>query len=457
MSRRFLCLLGLVACLAPVFAGEGLAKHVVVISIDGFRPDFYRQAQWPAPNLQQMAENGVSADFVRGVFPSVTYPSHTTIITGMKPARHGILYNAPFEPDGYTGAWFWHEKEIKTPTIWDAAKDANLKTASIFWPVSVGAPIDYNVPEIWPLKKDGDIDNKFQWLKQFITPQSLMDELEKGEFGNLDSLDFDSGRLGFDLLTGRAAAHIIRNYKPNLMTVHLLGTDFAQHDYGRDSFRLRQALSGADVAIGLIREALEEAKIDKHTAIIVVGDHGFVNAQTVLAPNVWLARAGLRGEKNVGENWHASFHTTGASAFLMLRDPDDQEAVAKVKEIIENLPENRKRLFRMLDREALRKMGSPDVPLALSPAQGIRLTYSAYGDDLAKSKYKRGDHGYVPDFDEIHTGFIGFGAGFEQGVTMKMMGLEDIAPTVAHLLGMEMSTEGTTYPGFFNSPEKKKN
>ncbi|RZK40003.1 MAG: alkaline phosphatase family protein, partial [Hymenobacter sp.] len=95
--KSFLTTLTLsLALAAPALAQP--AKHVVLISIDGFRPDFYREAKWPTPNLQRMAAQGTSADGVRGVFPSVTYPSHTTLVTGVAPAQHGIYYNSPFEP-----------------------------------------------------------------------------------------------------------------------------------------------------------------------------------------------------------------------------------------------------------------------------------------------------------------------------------------------------------------------
>ena len=66
------------------------AKHVVLISIDGFQPDLYRKAKWPTPNLQRRAAQKTSAGGARGGFPSVTHPSHTTIITGVAPAQHGI-------------------------------------------------------------------------------------------------------------------------------------------------------------------------------------------------------------------------------------------------------------------------------------------------------------------------------------------------------------------------------
>ena len=122
------------------------AKHVIIISIDGFRPDFYREDKWATPTLHKMVKEGVSADGVRGVFPSVTYPSHTTIITGATPLKHGVYYNSPFEPNGSTGRWYWETNLIKVPTLWDAAGAAGLKTASVYWPVSVGAKIDYNIP-----------------------------------------------------------------------------------------------------------------------------------------------------------------------------------------------------------------------------------------------------------------------------------------------------------------------
>ena len=124
------------------------AQHVVLISVDGLRPEFYLDDTWPAPRMQQMAQHGVAAHAVRGVFPTVTYPSHTTIITGARPGRHGVFYNTPFEPGGQSGRWYWEYEAIQTATLWDAARSAGMRTASISWPVSVDAPVDYLIPEI---------------------------------------------------------------------------------------------------------------------------------------------------------------------------------------------------------------------------------------------------------------------------------------------------------------------
>ena len=83
---------------------------------------------------------------VTGVTPTVTYPSHTTLVTGVAPAVHGILNNTPFDPLGENaGGWYWYADDIKVPTLWDVAGDAGLVTANVDWPVTVGARIRHNI------------------------------------------------------------------------------------------------------------------------------------------------------------------------------------------------------------------------------------------------------------------------------------------------------------------------
>src|SRR5918996_6346016 len=94
--------------------------HLILVSIDAFRPEFCQDETWPAPTMQQLAWEGAYASSVRSVFPALTYPAHTTIVTGALPARHGIYFNCPFEPDGQTGRWHWHAAAIRAPTLWDA-------------------------------------------------------------------------------------------------------------------------------------------------------------------------------------------------------------------------------------------------------------------------------------------------------------------------------------------------
>jgi len=426
------------------------ADHVILISIDGFRPDFYRDATWPAPTLQRMAAEGVSVAEVQGVFPSVTYPSHTSIITGAKPARHGIFYNEPFEPEGHTGAWYWHEKDIRVDTLWDAVKAAGLTSASFSWPVSVGAPTDFNTPEIWPLDREVDL---FETLRAHARPAGLWQELEAKAVGVMTQSTYATESLVRDLRTAMAAAHILETRKPNLVMVHLFQTDFAQHDEGRESARLRRTVAMADTCVALLWEAVERAGLADRTALAITGDHGFVNVHSMLAPNHWLAEAGLRGKSRGADDWRATFHTTGSAAFLRLRDPNDQAALDQVKQLIENLPPARRALFHMLDREALARIGGPaDTPLALSPVQGVKIVPWVPDEGDLVAGTRRGDHGYLPDFSEIHTGFIGYGAGFQSELRAKRISLVDIAPMVSHLLDLGMKTpDGALHPGFFTA------
>src|SRR5262245_51125043 len=93
----------------PIVFGQVDQPHVVMISIDGLRPALLRDGRLAAPTLTRLAASGVYAAGVIGVFPTVTYPSHTTLITGVPPAEHGIYNNHPFDPeDGAESAWYWY-------------------------------------------------------------------------------------------------------------------------------------------------------------------------------------------------------------------------------------------------------------------------------------------------------------------------------------------------------------
>src|ERR1700754_2376603 len=89
------------------------SKHVVLVTLDGLRPEFYLSDTFCMPTLHQLMKKGAYAKQVTSVFPTVTYPNHTAIITGAVPAKHGIYSNEPFEPEGITGKWFWYADSIK--------------------------------------------------------------------------------------------------------------------------------------------------------------------------------------------------------------------------------------------------------------------------------------------------------------------------------------------------------
>ncbi|MBA9076583.1 alkaline phosphatase family protein [Rufibacter quisquiliarum] len=422
--------------------GQG-AKHVVLITIDGFRPDFYLDPSWGAVTLQQMTAGGVHAKGVNGVFPTVTFPSHTTLVTGVKPAKHGIYYNDPFEPQGATGKWYWEYSAIKSPTIWDALRQANLTSASVLWPVTAGAPIDYNIPDIWPI---GNSDRREITAKNG-TP-GLWAELEQNATGKLEAHDFnlDKDYLSMDDNVARMAGYLLRKYKPNFTTVHLAAVDHAEHAQGRHGENVRKAVAGADHAIRFILESLEKAGIKNQTAVIVTGDHGFVDRHTNINPNVWLAKAGLIKDLKK-DDWKAQFKSASGSTFLHLKDKNDKKTLQQVRQILAALPQSQQKLFRVLSRQELLQAGAdPNAVLALAPVPGISFGNSHTSQAFTSSQ--GGTHGYFPDFPDIQTGFIGYGAGFKKGQVISEMELVDIAPLAAKLLGLQLpAAEGMLYPG----------
>src|ERR1700733_15439141 len=134
---------------SPAFAAS-----VLMISVDGLKPEYVLEADahgLKIPFLRGLLREGTYARGVTGVWPTVTYPSHTTLLTGLSPAEHGIYNNLEFDPKNtFANAWFWYAQQIRAPTLWQAAHEAGLSTASIGWPVSVGATaVDFLIPEYW--------------------------------------------------------------------------------------------------------------------------------------------------------------------------------------------------------------------------------------------------------------------------------------------------------------------
>src|SRR5215467_13629735 len=183
-----------IALLFALFAGQSAAaqRAVALISIDGMHPDYVLNADQHGlriPNLRRYLRDGVHASGVRGVLPTVTYPTHTTMLTGVPPAQHGIYSNVTWDPlRKNQEGWYWYAEDIRKPTLWEAASRAGYVVGSISWPVSVAAPgVQYDIPEYWRAQTPEDI----KLLRAVSTP-GLLAEFEKtvGEYTtNLDAAE----------------------------------------------------------------------------------------------------------------------------------------------------------------------------------------------------------------------------------------------------------------------------
>lgn len=397
------------------------AKHVIFLTIDGFRPDFYLDSEYRTPNLRALMKDGAYAKGVNSVFPAVTYPSHITIVTGVQPAKHGVFYNNMFTPDGAKQQPYWQDSSIHVPTIWKAAKAKGLTVASLYWPVSANAPVDYNIPDIGSLG-DGV-------REEYSLPKGFYAEVKKEVFGSVDKIEH-----GKNQNIAKIAAYVIKKSKPGLMTIHVFSADGAQHAVGRNGTKVQEAVADADAAVGIIIDALKEAGIWESTVFMIGGDHGFYDIKKVVSPNVWLKEAGLMNDVKTGD-WKAQFNSAGGSAFLYLKDPSDKATANKVKALLEAQPDSVKQYYRIISKEQISKGGyNPNVAFALTGERDAAFGGATAGEALKAGK--GGTHGHFPDTKNIRTGLVVHGPGIRKGAVIEEMNLRDMTPIMVKLLGI---------------------
>lgn len=422
------------ACALGLAQPKPMAKHVILISVDGFRPDFYMESKWPAPTLQEMAKDGIRARGMRPVLPSVTYPDHITMITGAFPAKHGVYHNDPFDMKGWRSEGYTKSSQIKVPTLWDAVKKSGGTAASINWPVSGDAPVNWNYRSY---RRAGDVQTPF------------LTEMEENVTGKLPaydpaqkSTDFDS--YAADLRAASVGAYLIMKQKPTLMTIHFVTTDHVQHEQGKEGDKVYKAIACADVCISQLVEATKKAGIYDDTVFLIVGDHGFEDRHTQLAWNSLLIKEGLLENKPDRGNWKACFK----DQFLMLKDPNDKATLARVRKLLDEQPAPIRKLYRIVERAELDQYGAdPNAMLAVQTVEGVVCTTRFNQPDLVQST-PGGSHGMLPDRPSLNAGFIAFGPGLRKKMTVPTLGMEDVAPLVGYTLGLDFKApDGILYPG----------
>src|ERR1700722_4014406 len=268
--RRFFVLP--VALLACAIAAH--AAPVLMISIDGFKPEYITQADahgMKLPYLRTLLARGTYADGVVGIWPTITYPSHTTLITGVWPAEHGIENNQVFDPEQkFRGAWNWYASAIRVPTLWQVAHRAGLRTASVGWPVSAGATdVDYLIPEYWRSASPSDSANPDDQLLMaaLARPDTLLQQLKSSAGPYMNGNDTS---IAGDEMKTRYALEILRRYKPAFMTLHLSSLDESQHEHGpfsREACREPGARDGVRARLG------HQAVSRNRPPVVVIGVH----------------------------------------------------------------------------------------------------------------------------------------------------------------------------------------
>ena len=436
MLRRFvITIAALVACAAPACAAP-----VLLISIDGLRPGDVLEAEQrglKVPNLRRFVALGAHATGVVGVLPTVTYPSHTTLITGASPARHGIVGNTTFDPlQINTSGWFWFTSDIKLPTLWSVAAAAGITVANVHWPVSVGAKgVTWNLPQIW---RTGHADDA-KLLGALATP-GLIPELEAaiGETyaqGINETVDGDENRARF-------AAALIRRHRPGFATVYLTGLDHQQHEDGPDTPTAHAVLERIDTAVGLVIRAERAAHPD--AVIAVVSDHGF--APVARDTNLFrvFIDAGLITLDGSGKvtSWEAMPWPTGGSAAVVLARPGDPSVQQRVAALLAQLkadPANGIATIATTGQIAAMH-GNPAASFFVDFAPGTEAgRFADQAGGLTSAAHIKGTHGWFPASPAMRSTFLIMGPGIPARRSLGEIDMRSIAPTLARIMHVRLS------------------
>ncbi|MDR2888460.1 MAG: ectonucleotide pyrophosphatase/phosphodiesterase, partial [Lachnospiraceae bacterium] len=211
------------------------------------------------PTIASFAKEAAIVREVSTIFASNTYPIHTSVVTGVKPAVHGICANIEPFPALFP-QWKSAEKGIRAKTLWQAAKESGIDTATVFWPVTAGAKtIRYNIPEVLARPGESQIitslkaGSKYLQLKYFLKYRPTINRT------NLQP--------GLDNFATACMADIMRHERPGLCLIHLTAYDTMRHKYGKNSTAIRVALETLDHNLSLLLEAAGDRPV------ILFSDH----------------------------------------------------------------------------------------------------------------------------------------------------------------------------------------
>jgi predicted AlkP superfamily pyrophosphatase or phosphodiesterase len=427
---------------------SAVAAPVLMISIDGMKPEYVTQADahgLRVPFLRSVMRDGTYADGVTGVWPTVTYPSHTTLVTGVSPAEHGIYANVQFDPmREYNGAWNWYGSQVRVQTLWQAAHAAGMRTASVGWPVSVNAKgVDYLIPEYWrgasPGATTGPTDREL--MAALSRPDGMLDEMQRrlGPYmkGNETTVEGDE-------IKTRYSIDILRSKRPGFMTIHLSSLDETEHETGPFSVEADKTLEAIDGMVARLAAAARAA--DPATVVLIVSDHGFAQVTHHVNLAIPFLKAGLIETSGEGDDreitgWKAQLWGAGGMVAVMLHDANDKQAAKQAGDLLRTLAADPKNgIDAVLDGDEMRRRGGfPDAAFVVVFKLGYYAGDEETGDLVTPIDGPHGGHGFSPEYPEMRASFFLVGPGIARGRDVGVIDMRQIAPTVAGILGVRLS------------------
>lgn len=429
--RQLVLVLGF--ALGGLAAQAGSPARVLVISIDGLRPDYVTEADkhgLKIPTLRKFLTEGVYAEGVVGVLPTVTYPSHTTLMTGVWPIEHGVFGNQKFTPLAPGKEQITEASTIRVKTLWEAAHQAGYTVASVGWPVTTGATfIDWLLPANAAFEggdPDGGAATGSAGRVAYDRPAGLREQLA-GALPPGKKLTVDDRRHEWQV-------EVIKRFRPEFMTAHIGYLDHAEHKHGPFSPEACKTLEFID---GLVARLIATERAAYPDAwIAIVSDHGFLPTDRAMNLNALFAREGLLDPDR--QTWRAAAYDTGGSSAIIVRDPQDAATVEKVRAVITAAARNPDYGIGRVwsHEEVVARGGMPDALFMLEPAPGWRFVGGTR--QVVIQVPGTGAHGQFPDQPALYSTFMLVGPGGAAGRNLGIIDMRQIAPTIARLLGVSL-------------------
>jgi predicted AlkP superfamily pyrophosphatase or phosphodiesterase len=258
LLRTFALSLAIVAAPTWLLAAAP-AQHVVIITVDGFPAYLLDDPKASIPNVRRLTREGVAAAGMRVINPSVTWPNHTSLVTGVRADKHGVLANGILTRHG-TGQPVTIEPKrdqadlIHVPTLFDIAHQSGMRTAAINWPCTRNSKtLDDNFPDV-------------PEAVEYTTPR-LREELQAEGLLTADVNDFIKGTSApqRDHIWAEAAQLVLSRRKPNLTLLHIGNVDVLHHQLGPQTPGGYTAIALADACIGRVLDAISAAGIKEQT------------------------------------------------------------------------------------------------------------------------------------------------------------------------------------------------
>jgi hypothetical protein len=398
------------------------APMVVVISLDAFGASLLDQPLLPVPTLHALMKSGSYARSMQPVNPTVTWPNHTSMITGVAPAKHGLIVNGQIKGQrmGKVPTVEFHADKttlVRVPTVYDRAHDAGLTTAEMDWVAIENAK---------------SIDWSF--FEQPVTTSPLVQEmLADGSLTRAELDGFKTGSQAYrDRLYTRSASYAIRRHHPNLVLLHLLALDSAEHAYGFDTMAGVNTAAFLDDRVKEVVGAVRDAGDLNRATFLIVSDHGQSSVHHTVDPNTILREAGVPLSE-------ASALAEGGAAYIYETNRTP-ELTAKIRAAFAASSATQS----VLTDEQIAEEGWPSR--TDNPAAFDVLTYakedwkfgggSAVEDQHITVEPQTGAHGYPNTRTLMQAIFIANGAAIRSIGEQPAFPNINVAATIAQILGL---------------------